>query len=562
MVARSGTNAGTTYAGTTTPAAAAMLAAALALFAVAAFVPVRATAVLALAAGLCWLAPILAAWPAAPPAARAVATVASAFTVTVLGHLALAGPTGRLHGRDARVVIASAYVWVTSVAVTLALVRDPFYDLRCWSDCDGNAFLVRSWPGLSDALVAARPWAELAFGVALTVLGLCALILRARLSRPSGIATVAVGAAAILQARAVLMAPFEDPLDPSLRRAFLAGCGAAVLVAAAAAASRVQIRMRRRAVRQVVATLDEAPGPDELERRLAAALRDPTLRIVFFLSEVGGPVDAAGVVCEAPVARADRAVTPLARAGDPVAWVEHDARVGGGVEPALTPAVRLSIDNARLRAGLLAQMQHLGEARRRIVRDGDDERRRLERDLHDGVQQQLLAVGAELRAAAGAARSAGDPTAPALERAVRDTAGVLEEIRTVAHGIYPAILTDAGLGPAVATLADVSALPVDVVHTPSRRYAAAVEATAYQVVFQSIENAVSYSNGTVVAVDVSETAGTLVVRVRDDGHGGAEVKQVGGLAELVDRVGAIDGTVSVVSGESGTTVSAVIPCAS
>jgi signal transduction histidine kinase len=197
------------------------------------------------------------------------------------------------------------------------------------------------------------------------------------------------------------------------------------------------------------------------------------------------------------------------------------------------------------------------------VADGDDERRRLERDLHDGVQQLLLALAGEVRAAAALARAANDPAAPLLEEAVAATAAVLEEVREVAHGIYPAILTDAGLAAAVASLADVATVPVALGTLPDDRYPAAVEAAAYQVVSEGIANAASHAEASVVDVEISRLDGTLVVLVHDDGCGGAGVGPVGGLAELVDRVGAIDGTVSVESEDgSGTTIGAVIPCAS
>jgi signal transduction histidine kinase len=262
------------------------------------------------------------------------------------------------------------------------------------------------------------------------------------------------------------------------------------------------------------------------------------------------------------VASGSRVVTPLARRGETVAWIEHTA-AADAVEPALTAAVRLAVDNARLRAGLLAQVRDLRDARRRIVADGDDERRRLERDLHDGVQQLLLALAREVRAAAALARATSDPAASVLEEAVGGTAAVLEEVRDVAHGIYPAILTDAGLAAAIASLADLAALPVMLGRLPDDRYPAAVEAAAYQVVSEGIANAASHSEASVVDVDVSRIDGTLVVRVHDNGCGGAGLMPVGGLAELVDRVGAIDGTVSVESGAgSGTTIGAVIPCAS
>jgi signal transduction histidine kinase len=485
------------------------------------------------------------------------------FTFPLLAHLALAAPAGRLARRTARPVIAAVYAWAVFTALVLALVRDPFYDPSCWSDCDGNAFLVHSWPPVSDALVDARPWVQLALGVAVAALALRRLARPGPLARAWGLAAAAVGAVAVLHALRLLSTSFEDPMDTAFRRIFFAACGAAVLVALALTAPRAQILLRRRAVRNVVTALDEAPAPHELERELGAALDDPTLRIVVRLAALGRCVDSSGADCDAPIDAEGRAVTPLARRGEIVAWIEHDPAVTEAVEPALTAAVRLSVDNARLRAELLAQVRDLREARRRIVADGDDERRRLERDLHDGVQQQLLALGADLRAGASVARAAGDAAAGAFEDAVARTAAVLEEVRSVAHGIYPAILTDAGVGAAVASLADVAALPVETVRLPEGRYAAPVEAAAYRVVAEGIENAVSYSGASVVAVEVSEAAGTLVVRVHDDGRGGAVVREAGGLAELVDRVGAIDGTMSIASAAgTGTTISAVIPCGS
>jgi signal transduction histidine kinase len=211
----------------------------------------------------------------------------------------------------------------------------------------------------------------------------------------------------------------------------------------------------------------------------------------------------------------------------------------------------------------VTQLRELRIARRRIVGEGDDERRRLERDLHDGVQQQLLALGAELRSGVRIARNLGHEVSRSLEAAVEETTILLDEVRKLAHGVYPAILTDAGLGPAVASLADVAGLPVKLTGAPTRRYPSSVEATAYRVVAEGVENAVRHSDATMVDVGVREVDDSVMVDVRDDGHGGAAVASVGGLAELVDRVRAIDGSITIESSpEDGTTISAVIPCAS
>jgi signal transduction histidine kinase len=563
VLARSGLNVGLTYAGTTWIAALATLAAALALVAAAPLARTAWLGLVAVCAGLSLIAPITAAWAGGPPVLKTTSTLAAALTFPLLAHLALAAPRGRLDSGAGRVVVAAAYAWSGFLAITLALVREPFYDPNCWNDCGGNAFLVRPWPGLSAELVHLRPRLELALGIAVLALGVRLLVKPGALVRASGLAAGAVGAAAILHAMRLLGALYEDPFDPEFRAIFFAECAAAVLVSVAVVAPRAVVPLRRRAVARVVAAHDDALAPRELEQRLGDAFGDPILRIVFWIPELGRSVDAAGADCAVPVRSEGRGLTPLVRGGETVAWIEHDASAREAVEPALTPAVRLAVDNARLRAGLLAQLRDLREARRTIVADGDDERRRLERDLHDGVQQLLLAVIGDLRTAAAISRQSNEQTTRSLEDAVSETAAVLEEVRVVAHGIYPAILTDAGLAAAVASLADIAAIPVAVGHLAEERYPPAVEAAAYQVVAESIANAATHSGASVVVVDVTRIDGTLLVRVHDDGHGGAELRLVGGLAELVDRVGAVGGTLSVESDPaSGTTIGAVIPCAS
>ena len=520
---------------------------------------------LAFAAGLCWLAPVAVGWLSGPPPLRAAATVAEAFTLPLLAHLALAS-TGRLERRRSQIVLAAAYAWAALSSLGLALARDPFYDPSCWADCDGNAFLLRSWRGLIDAILAVRPWMEILVGVAVVALGVT------RLHPPFGSGRVARPRR---DGRGRRRASFvasgvRRPLARihSTRRS--GACSSRRSRPSFSSSRRWSSRRvatairRRRSDSRIVGALDDAPAPDVLERTLGGGLGDPGLRLVFSLPEDGRCVDVAGRDCGRPApARGRRVVTPLVREREPVAWIDHDAAIGDAIEPSLTPAVRLAIDNARLRLGLAAQLRELRIARRRIVRDGDDERRRLERDLHDGVQQQLLALGAELRAGVRLARDLGHAAASSLEAAVAETAILLDEVRELAHGVYPAILTDAGLGPALASLADVAGLPVRLTAAPTGRYPASVEATAYRVVAEGVENAGRHSDATMVEVGLREADDAVVVDVHDDGQGGATVKSVGGLAELVDRVGAIDGTIAIQSppGE-GTTIRAVIPCAS
>jgi signal transduction histidine kinase len=246
-------------------------------------------------------------------------------------------------------------------------------------------------------------------------------------------------------------------------------------------------------------------------------------------------------------------VTPISRGGRPVAFVEHDEALVGAreLEREIGSAARLAVDNERLQAEVLAQLEDLRASRARIVETGDAKRQRLERDLHDGAQQRLLALSYDLRLARTAAQADGDvELTTVLAAAAEDAQAALDELRELAHGIYPAILAEAGLAPALATLADDAPLPVDV-DAPPERYSAPVETAVYQTVVEAVDDAAA-REATLVSVDVSRERDQLVITVRDDGAGRTST-----LVHLVDRVGALGGTVDV----NPTTLRTEIPCA-
>ena len=191
-------------------------------------------------------------------------------------------------------------------------------------------------------------------------------------------------------------------------------------------------------------------------------------------------VDGAGNPTDAPAPGRGRTVTPILRDGLPVAVVVHDAALldGPGVEREIGSAARLAVENERLQAELLAQLGALRASRARIVATGDAERCRLERDLHDGAQQRLLALSYDLRLARASAEADGDPElVEVLASAAEDAHAALDELRELAQGIYPAILAEAGLGPALATLADRAALPIELGEVTTTRHSTAVETT-------------------------------------------------------------------------------------
>jgi signal transduction histidine kinase len=225
-------------------------------------------------------------------------------------------------------------------------------------------------------------------------------------------------------------------------------------------------------------------------------------------------------------------------------------------------AAVLALDNERLEAELRANVQELRASRARIVESADGARRRIERDLHDGAQQQLVALALVLQTARrqldrdpDQARALLDDARGALDDALRD-------LRELARGIHPAVLSDRGLGFALEALAGRATVPVEIAQAPDERLPDAVEAVAYFVVAEALTNVARYAQADQAVVAVARENGRVVVRVSDDGVGGADPSGGSGLRGLGDRVAALDGTLDVESPPGGgTTVHAVIPLA-
>jgi PAS domain S-box-containing protein len=207
-----------------------------------------------------------------------------------------------------------------------------------------------------------------------------------------------------------------------------------------------------------------------------------------------------------------------------------------------------------------ARTEELRASRARIVAAADAARRKIERDLHDGAQQRLVTLALEVRMAR--ARLAGDPesAAPFLERLGDELAEASTELRELARGIHPAVLTERGLAPAITALAARAPVPVEILDLPDDRLPAATETTAYFTVAEALTNVAKYARASHATVRLANEADALVVEVRDDGVGGARATAGSGLSGLADRVGACDGSLSVSSppGE-GTLVRAVLP---
>jgi signal transduction histidine kinase len=221
----------------------------------------------------------------------------------------------------------------------------------------------------------------------------------------------------------------------------------------------------------------------------------------------------------------------------------------------------LTAENAQLTAELRATVEELRASRARIVEAGYAERRRVERDLHDGAQQRLVALTMNLRLAREKLDSDPAGTAELLDEGLEELAAATSELRELARGIHPAVLSDRGLEAAIGSLADRSPVPVEILETPDERLPESVESASYFVIAEALTNVARYAKADSATVRVAQTNGVVEIEVRDDGIGGADPEAGSGLRGLADRVAALAGRFEVSSeaGE-GTTVRARIPC--
>jgi signal transduction histidine kinase len=480
--------------------------------------------------------------------------LAAGFVFPLLFYLVLAFPGGRLPATGTRALAWTVYLEAALAALGLALFRDPYLDPTCWANCTDNVFLLRSLPALARAVTATDRWFTAV--VATTLLAVCAWRLLARRGRarvmlvPIALPAIVFAAATGAHAIALSQMPLEDPANPTFQLIFDVQSAAVILLAAGLAMDAVMTVVHRRSVARIVASLGAAPAPGSLESALARALGDPELRVAYWLPDVQRYVDAQGRPVAEPAAAPGRLVTALMQQDRRVAMVSHAATLPE-LEREFGAAIRLGLENERLQAEILFQLSEVRASRARIVQAGDAERRRLERNLHDGAQQRILALSYDIRLAhASAEADADNRTRLFLEQALAEVQAGLGELRELAHGIYPAILTEAGLGPALATLADSASIPVELDDDVQSRYPEVVETAAYLMVAEAIEDAAGRGAG-YAAVTVAHRDGRLTVTVEDDGQG-----RTSPMSGIADRVGALDGILTI----EPTWMGAQIPC--
>jgi signal transduction histidine kinase len=312
-----------------------------------------------------------------------------------------------------------------------------------------------------------------------------------------------------------------------------------------------------------VVELGEQVAPGRLRDALARALRDPSLTVAYWLADGERYVDADGRTVTLPDGP-EQTVTEVQREGRRIAALVHDPALADDPELVASAgaAAGLALENERLQAELRARLEELQASRARIVEAAQDERRRIERDLHDGTQQRLVSIAMALGLADS--RLGRDPSAAKslLDEARASLTVALRELRELAQGIHPGILTERGLHAALEDLAYGARLPLELDVGLSERLPDRVEAAAYYVVSEALTNILKYAEASAVRVRVQRIDGRAVVEVADDGIGGADRARGTGLRGLSDRVDALGGRLLVESPPGrGTVVHAEIPCA-
>jgi signal transduction histidine kinase len=321
-------------------------------------------------------------------------------------------------------------------------------------------------------------------------------------------------------------------------------------------------RLARSSVEDLIVGLRADPAPPDLRDALARALRDSSVTLAYWLPDFGTYAGLDGRPVKLPSSDDRRAMTVIDRKGAPVAALLHDPSLEDEPEllSAVTATAGIALENTRLQVELRARLEDLRGSRTRIVEVADRERQKLERNLHDGAQQRLVALSLELSLLEG--ELGGDRAHERLDRARVEIAASLEELRAVARGIHPAVVSAHGLGVALEQLAALAPVPVRMTVGIEKRLPEALEVAAYYLVCEALANVGKYAQASSATVEVSRSNGNVLVEVTDDGIGGADTERGSGLRGLADRVEALGGRLRIWSPSGGgTRVKAEIPCA-
>jgi signal transduction histidine kinase len=466
-------------------------------------------------------------------------------------HVFLSFPEGRLDRRAERVLVAAGY----ATALGLQLVK-----------------MLLGYGG-PDNLLAITTELSVANTVEdVQLLTLCAMclagigLLAARrrgpgrpLRRSIELLVDSFALGLVMLALLMLAASFAWPSFETIRRITFGVVGIAPV---AFLIGLLSARLARSTVADLLVELRADPAPSDLPKVFGRALRDPSLTLAYWLPEFDSWADLDGRPVTLPAEGSGRATTLIARDGVRLATLIHDHSLNDEPEllEAVSAAASIALENGRLHAELHARLEELRGSRERVIEAGQKERQRLERNLHDGAQQRLIALSLDLSMLEQ--RLGGDPDSQAqLDRARHEISLSLQELRDVAHGIHPAVVSGHGLAVALESLAARAPVPVKLTVELDGRVNERLEVAAYYVVSESLANIGKHAKATSATVAVARADGELVVEIVDDGVGGADSERGTGIRGLADRVEALGGRLRVWTPRGGgTRVRAEMPC--
>lgn len=521
-------------------------------------------------AGLAWLMARVLLWTGNNAAIFSFGLVLVLLPIAFVAHLAVVFPSGRVASRFERLIVVGSYV------VILAGV--PFLDFSECQECPRNLLAITGTDGIG------RPLHVTVMVSTLVVIAAFSAVLvfhwrqgtRARRRVLAPVLPTALLYAAVSAAQ--LLAELGAPVGLGREWAWVERVAIAA-IPVAFLAGLLRSRLARSGVSQLVVELGERTPGDQLSTAVARALGDPTVEVAYWNPETATYQDGENDAVVIPVDDRTRAVTVIERAGNRIGALVHDVALRD--EPALLDAVcaaaGLAMDNERLHREVLARLEEVRASRTRILEAADAERRRIERNIHDGAQQRLVTVmlaltmarnrvaSAPAAACASGHEAVGTNLAPSIDsllaEAANDLGGALKELRELARGIHPPILVEEGLAAALESLAERSPFPVEVSASANNRLPPPVEAAAYYVVSEGLTNVAKYAHASAVQVTVCSYDEGLRIEVIDDGIGGATLRGGSGLEGLADRVAALDGRFVVESAPGqGTRITAELPC--
>ena len=483
----------------------------------------------------------------------------------ILAWLALAYPTGRLQTRTARLSVVAIFVVLAARTLFrfVAFRMSTDYDFSIPSEADRF---------IADAMLRENGETWFAFILAgLMAVVIVLLVQRLRSERgaardiawPMILAGLALALGILIEVGAVALATNPEDRFGAWALADMMTSASGAGMAGAFLLGLMRGRLARQRVADLVVELDGAADRPGLRDVVARALRDPSAELLYPGSSPDTYIDATGTPHTlGDLEPASRAVTRIETGGETLAVLVHDPAISEQPEllRSVIAAVRLAIENERLAAEVRAQLGEVRASRARIVAAGDEQRRRIERDLHDGAQQRLVTLALRLQMARDGAEAVDGELGAALDAASRELEGAIGELRELARGLHPAILATDGLRAAIEALADRTpvAATVDVV---GERFDESIESTAYFVVAEALTNVVRSAGASRVAVRIASVGNALHVEIEDDGVGGADPERGSGLRGLADRVAAVGGRFAVESPTGGgTRIRAELPC--